>query len=379
MIDGRPIRLVQVTHGMGIGGMERVTADLVRNLQGNGYQISIFCTHERGELAKEVEALGCDVHFEEPRGRMGHWSLPFRIWQYLRRVRPDVVHTQHFSALMDATLAARLAGVPALVHTDHSKLYPVPRRYIVIERLMAAWVDAYCAVSEHTKNDLVRHVGMPAGQVRVMMNGFDFDRLPDEKDGLRVRQSLGIPAGARVLGTIARLEPQKSQDVMIDAMPAILQEFPDTHLVIVGGGSLESALRERVHAAGLQKNVHLTGWQTVPDPYLAAMDVFVLSSLFEGLPIAILQAMAAGRPVVSTDAGGVKEVIHHERHGIIVPERNAESFSKSTIDLLRRPEAMRAFGEAAQAYYRDHLRVACMVREYDRVYRDCLSRQGIRG
>ena len=379
MIDGRPIRLVQVIHGLGIGGMARVTADLVRHLQGNGYQISIFCTHVRGELAEEVEALGCDVHFEEPRGRLGHWSLPLRIWQYLRRVQPDVVHTQHFSALMDATMAARMAGVPALVHTDHSKLYPIPRRHVIIERLMAAWVDAYCACSLHTKNDLVRHIGVPADQVHVMLNGLDFDRLPDRKDGLRVRESLGIPSEARVLGTIARLEPQKSQDVMIDAMPAILQEFPDTHLVIVGGGSLESSLRDRVNASGLHHRVHLTGWQSEPDPYLAAMDIFMLSSLFEGLPIAILQAMAAGLPVVSTDAGGVKEVIHHERHGIIVPERNAGAYAKATIDFLRRPEAVRAYGVAAQAYYGEHLRAACMVCEYDRVYRECLSRQEGRG
>jgi glycosyltransferase involved in cell wall biosynthesis len=164
---------------------------------------------------------------------------------------------------------------------------------------------------------------------------------------------------------------------MIDAMPGILAAFPETHLMIVGSGSLEQALRERANSLGLDGKIHLTGWQPDPGPYFGAMDIFVLSSVFEGLPIAVLQAMAAGLPVLSTEAGGVAEVVHHGRHGVIVPERTPECFANGVVDLLKRPEAVRAYGLAARSYYREHLRVACMVREYDRVYRECLSRQGL--
>jgi len=371
------IRLVQITHGMGIGGMERVTLDLCRCLDPETYDISVYCTHIRGPLAGDLEALGVPVIHEPVHSRAGHWSRPVRIYRYLRQVRPDIVHTQATAAFQDAALPVRMVGVPAFVHTDHCKFYPrVKRRHMIWERLLSPLVDSFCAVSEHTRRELVTHAGIRAERVEVVLNGFDFATLPGPADRRELRETLGLGEGDRLLGSIARLEWQKGHELLIRAMPGILARVPSAHAVIVGGGSHEAELRRLIEELGLEDRIHMTGWRKDAVRFLAAIDLFVMSSNFEGMPISLLEAMASGRPILSTAVGGVPEVVIDGETGRLIHSRDPEEFARAAAELLADTNRLEEYGRAGRRRYEEMFRVANMVEAYDRIYRRCLRRHG---
>ncbi len=371
--NGKP-RMAQIIHGMGIGGMERVTVDLCRNLR-DRYDIAVYCTHMLGPLTRELDALGIPAVHDPVRRRSDHWFRPVKIWQFLRRFRPDVVHTQHAAAFLDSALAARVAGVPVLVHTDHSKWYPEKKRHMVAERWLSRLCDAFCAVSEHTKGDLAQWEKIPASKITVVYNGFDFENLPGPADRAELRAALNVPDGAPLIGSVARLQWQKGHDLLLDAMKLVLEARPDARCVIVGGGAKEQDLRDQAARLGFGDRVILTGWRNDAVRYLAAIDLFVMSSNFEGMPVSLLEAMAVGLPVVSTAVGGVPEVVEGGRTGLLVEGRDPRVFADALLALVNDPERMRAYGEAGRQLYQDRFRVRGMVDAYDRIYRDALERR----
>ncbi len=370
--NGKP-RMAQIIHGMGIGGMERVTVDLCRNLR-DRYDIAVYCTHMLGPLTRELDALGIPAVHDPVRRRSDHWFRPVKIWQFVRRFKPAVVHTQHAAAFLDSALAVRLARVPVLVHTDHSKWYPEKKRHMVAERWLSRLCDAFCAVSEHTKNDLAKWEKIPSSKITVVYNGFDFENLPGPAERAELRAFLNVPDGAPLIGSVARLQWQKGHDLLLDAMKLVLETRPDAHCVIVGGGAKEEELRQQVARLGLGHRVTLTGWRNDAVRFLAAIDVFVMSSNFEGMPVSLLEAMAVGLPVVSTSVGGVPEVVADGRTGILVDGREPRTYADALLRMIEDPARMQAFGAAGRQLYRDRFRVNGMVEAYDKIYREALDR-----
>ncbi len=357
--------------------MERVVLDLCRNLDRSRYDVAVYCTHVLGPLAADLEQSGVAVHHHPIRRRLDHWTRPVRIYRFLRGFRPDVVHTQHMAAFLDAALATRLAGVGALVHTDHSKYYPTEkRRYLLAERVLSGLADAFCAVSRHTRRELAQHEGIPESRIEVVYNGFDFEALPGERDRAEIRSALGIPPDAPVLGAIARLEWQKGLDLLVAAMPRVLRQLPAARAVIVGGGSREEELRRQIEELGLGRRVHLAGWRTDATRFLAAIDLFVMSSNFEGMPIALLEAMAMSLPILATAVGGVPEMVEDDVSGRLMRDRDPHSFGRTAAEMLGDAERLRRYGRAGRQRYERDFRVASMVDSYDRIYRRCLRRDG---
>ena len=369
----RRIRIVQITHGMGVGGMERVIADLCRHLDRRVYEVAVYCTHTLGPLAKELREQGVPVAHRPVRRRSDHWLRPLRVYGFLRQCKPDIVHTQHMAAFLDSALPARLAGVPVLVHTDHSKHYPERRRYMLAERVLSGLTDSFCAVSEHTKLDLVRYEKLPASRVEVVYNGYDPDDSVDPDDRRAARAKLGIPEDAPLLGNVARVEWQKGQELLISAMPHVLARVPGAHAVIVGGGTFEERLRRQVKDLGLTGMVHLTGLRLDAVRLLPAFDLFVMTSQFEGMPIALLEAMHQSLPVLATAVGGVPEVVEDGVTGHLVHDRDPIAFAHAAVDLLLDRERLLRYGRAGRERYSSRFRVDAMVRTYDRIYRGCLE------
>ncbi len=368
----RRIRLLQITHGMGVGGMERVTSDLCRNLDRERYEVAVYCTHILGPLAAELIEAGIPVFHHPVRRRSDHWIRPVRICRFAREWRPDVVHTQHLAAFLDSALAVRAAGVPVLVHTDHSKKYPERRRYMWAERALSQLTDAFCVVSEHTRRELSAFEGIPESRIEVVYNGYEADAAPNEHREA-VRRSLGIDPAAPVLGSVGRLEWQKGYDLLLAAMPHVLARIPSARAVIVGGGSRESELRAAVRKLGLEGKVVLTGRRRDARRLLPALDLFVMSSNFEGMPIVLLEAMAAGLPVLATPVGGVPEVVKDGVTGRLVEGRSPERFGRAIAELLSTPDRLAAYGQAARGRYDSCFRVGPMVDAYDAIYRRALA------
>jgi glycosyltransferase involved in cell wall biosynthesis len=372
------IRIAQITHGMGIGGMERVIADLCRQLDPAAYEPAVYCTHTLGALASELDAIGVPVFYRPIRRRSDHWTRPIRIYRFLREWRPDVVHTQHMGALLDTALVARAARVPVLVHTDHSKRYPEKRRYMLAERMLSHLTDAFCVVSKHTRRELSLFEGIPESRIQVVYNGYDLPSPPRVEDRAEIRASLGIGDGAVLLGSVARLEWQKGHDLLVDAMPHVLSRVPSARAVIVGGGSKEEELRKRIRGLDLDGKVHLVGPRRDALRFLAAIDLFVMTSNFEGMPIALLEAMAMSLPILSTSVGGVPEVVEDGVTGELVDGRDPLRYAEAVVRIITDPEKLTRYGRAGRLRYEKLFRVDTMVRSYDEIYRRHLARHPIR-
>jgi L-malate glycosyltransferase len=370
---GRRARLLQVAYGMGVGGMEKVVSDLCRRLDRSRYEVAVYCTHVKGPLGEELEAVGIPVFHEPARRRAGHWLRPARIFRFLKEHRPDVVHTHNTAALLDSALAARAAGVPVLVHTDHSRRYPDRRRYVIAERWMSGLTDAFCAVSNHTRGELARFEGIPESRIEVVYNGLDLPFVPGDADRCEVRASLGLDDGTPVIGMASRLEWQKGHDLFVAAMPLILAGIPSARAVIVGGGSKEGEIREQIRGLGLEDKILLTGVRPDVPRIMAAFDLFVMTSNFEGMPIAALEAMAVSLPIVSTAVGGVPEMVDDGVTGRLVEGREPATFAAHVVELLSDRGRLRRLGEAGRSRYERHFRLASMIGGYDEIYRRCLA------
>ena len=356
-----------------VGGMERVVVDLVREGLALAQRLSVVTVSSRGELASVVEAMGVPVIcVNKPPGlKMGAVKDLAAVF---RKLRPDVVHTHQIGALFYAGRAARLAKVPLVVHTEHGKHFARLRT-----RWMGRFAACYAARFFCVSEDLASHVRLnrvaPPRKVVVVVNGIDTDRFSVKGKEGALSASLGIPAGVPLIGTIGRLNEVKRQDVLLRAFAILLQSVPTAHLLIVGDGPLMNDLRGLAIELSISSVVHFVGYQASPELYLQMMDVFALSSRSEGMPLVLLEAGAAGLPVVATRVGGVPEVIVEGETGLMVPPENETALATALCNLLHDIPMARQMGEAARRRVVAEFSLRRMAAEYQRHYRELLQKR----
>jgi glycosyltransferase involved in cell wall biosynthesis len=358
---------MQVTFGMGIGGMERVIMELCRYVDPSKYRVSICCISRRGPLADQMEAEGVPVHFCENQSKAGKYLRGFELARIFRDQKVDLLHTHHMPAFVDSTLGARLAGVPILINTDHCKQYPIERHWQILERSAAVFADTVVAVSQHTRSDLIRYQRMSPAKLRVIYNGIDV-RFARRETPTELRRELGLAVGDVVVGTTARLESQKGLALLLDAAPYVLQQRPCTRFVIVGGGSQEDALLEQAKRLGIASRVIVTGYRTDAVDLAQLFDCFVQTSVFEGMPMALLEAMALAKPIVATAVGGVPEVVEDGVTGTLLHGRDPKLLSDAILQLLSDRDRRERLGKAGYDKYQRHFTSRAMVSKYEELY-----------
>jgi glycosyltransferase involved in cell wall biosynthesis len=366
-VSSTRIHLMQVTFGMGIGGMERVIMELCRYVDPSKYRVSICCISRRGPLADQMEAEGVPVHFCENQSKAGKYLRGFELARIFRDQKVDLLHTHHMPAFVDSTLGARLAGVPILINTDHCKQYPIERHWQILERSAAVFADTVVAVSQHTRSDLIRYQRMSPAKLRVIYNGIDV-RFARRETPTELRRELGLAVGDVVVGTTARLESQKGLALLLDAAPYVLQQRPCTRFVIVGGGSQEDALLEQAKRLGIASRVIVTGYRTDAVDLAQLFDCFVQTSVFEGMPMALLEAMALAKPIVATAVGGVPEVVEDGVTGTLLHGRDPKLLSDAILQLLSDRDRRERLGKAGYDKYQRHFTSRAMVSKYEELY-----------
>ena len=281
-----------------------------------------------------------------------------RLIRFMRRWRPDIVHSHAFRADLWCGLAGRLTGVPLIVSTirnhdsqvlrmEHSFL--VGRLAALVSRLALALADAVVAVSAGVAEYLTGDQHVPASKIHVIRNGFDFERLTGVRANRdTIRAELGWHAGDVVVGTLAILKPRKGLTYLIQAASLVLSAHPRARFFIAGEGPDREALKAEIVRLGLEERVHLLGQRSDPLALLDLADIYVLPSLFEGLPRSLLEAMAFAKPVVVTDIGGSREVVQHQVSGLIVAPRDATGLAEAISLLVASPDLRRDYGEAGR-------------------------------
>ncbi len=350
------------------GGAEQILLDLVRAL-GPAYD-SVVGVLKKGWLWSQVRSSSTPWMMLEGGGDRD-LRLVAHLVRLVRRERIDLIHAHEFYMNAVCAVVSRLTGVP-LVATVHGRnYYPERLRRRVIYRMVVAQAAAVVSVSEDLRRFFCRATRTSPSRVRVIYNGVD----PDAWGGggaPEVLRSLGIPGGAAVVGTVGSLYPVKGHAYLIRAARLVLERRPDVHFVLVGGGPLEGDLRAQAEAQGVGQQVHLVGHRSDVRQILGSMDVFVLPSLSEGLPLALLEAMAAGKPPVVTEVGGIPEVVSDGETGFAVPPANPEALADRVIRLLESPSVAARMGACARRSIRERFSLQAMVAAYRDVYRTAL-------
>jgi len=372
----RRIHVMQVTFGMSIGGMERVIMELCRHTDPSRYKVSICCISKRGPLADRMEAEGVQVVFCQNQSKFGKYFRGFELARVFREQKVDLLHTHHMPAFIDSTLGSLLARVPILINTDHCKQYPIEMRWQVLEKGCSLFADTVVAVSEHTREDLAKYQRISRDKLQVIYNGIDLTFTRSETPQ-EIRRELGAAPDDVIIGTAARLEEQKGLDLLIDAVPQIVAALPTARFVIVGGGSLETALRQRAEALGpeLASRVVITGYRTDAVDLMRTFDCFVQTSHFEGMPMALLEAMALEKPIVASAVGGVPEVVEDGVTGTLLHDRDPGTLARAILAYVKDPQVGRAVGAAGYSRYQRLFTARTMVSQYERLYEHYLARK----
>jgi glycosyltransferase involved in cell wall biosynthesis len=334
----------------GLGGAEILVVEFVRRLSPERFDRYLCTTRmpEPERLARSIEEADeleeVGVHVLNLGRRSSASILPWRrLWQLLVRERIDIVHAHMLRANVPAALLARLAGVPVVISHEHgSSLYDHSVRRALNVHIVGRLSDVVLAVSEWDRANLIEG-GMSADRVRVMPNGI----LPLPA-GADVRAELA-PDGVPLVGAVGRLDPVKGYDDLIGAVRALKDRGTAVRCVIAGVGPDETRLRGLIDEQGLQDNVRLLGLRDDVASLLRAFDVAVMSSHSEGSPLAIIEYMAAGLPIVATRAGGISELISDGEDAVLVEAQDPAALADGLEQILSDPALGARLGASAQA------------------------------
>ena len=357
------------------GGGERLAVQTATRLDPRRFETTLCATRwdpsEAGSVAvapalAELRASAVGFLGLERRSTfdLASWA---RLGSELRRRNIDVVHAHKFGSNVWGTLVGRLAQVPVVIAHEHTWSYAGrPLRRLLDRHLIARGTDAFLAVSAEDMRRMIEVEGINARDVLLVPNGIP-PLPPSRRD---IRQALGIPAGVPVIGTVTRLFRQKAPEVLVLAAARLAAEFHALQVIIVGDGPEERRIRALIDAHGLTDKVRLLGLRNdVPD-ILAALDVAVSTSDWEGSPLSVIEYMAAGLPVVATAVGGVPDLITDGVQGVLVQRGDWAGLAGAVGRLLRSPVEAQAMGRRGRERQRREFDLDGMVRRLERLYED---------
>lgn len=361
----RSLKIEMVLPTLYPAGMEVMAARLTRALTGRGHEVGITCLESGGALADELIGEGYRVTVVPAPGfRSNLYAAALEKW--FQRLRPDVAHV-HSGVWLKAARAARRAGVPCVVHTAHG----LPEReawYLpVLARLAARFTDYVVAVSEPLRAYIAQQATLDVQRIRVIPNGADTDRFSPGPRTRALRTALAIDNECAVIGNVARLDPVKNHELLLDAFALLRARVPDATLVIVGDGALRGTLARRIAALGLDSRVHLVGSVGDVAQVYRDFDLFVLSSRGEGTSMSVLEAMSSGVCVIATAVGGTPDVLDHGRCGQLV-RSDPTDLACAIETLLRDSRRRRNLAAAARERVVTHYSQTAMVDAYEDLY-----------
>jgi glycosyltransferase involved in cell wall biosynthesis len=333
-LEAERLKLVLVESGTAFGGTERVVWELATRLPAARWDVRVWLSPAAGvdEMAAALEARGLPVRRVAEVDSRWDWAGMARTWRALGRERADLLHVHHVWPAADRYLAplADSAGVPRLVVTEHIEGRAHSSAQRALKRRELERAEVVTAVSGAVADSLVRDYGVDRARVRVVPNGAE---LPDEereaRAARRLREQLGATAARPLWVCAGRLEEQKGQDVLLDALAALRGRDRDFVVLLAGDGSQRAALERRAAALGLGERVRFPGQVDDLGPLLAAADAVVMPSRWEGMPLVLLEALARARPVVASAVGGVPEVAVDGEHARLVPPGDADALAQA--------------------------------------------------
>ena len=344
---GRPdrLRVLMLVDRLRRGGAERLLVGLAAHLPRERFEVAVCTTRaEHGRLLEDLQAADVEHIAIDRRYRFDLAGLR-RLGALFRGRRFHVLHAHKFGSNVWGTLLGRLFRVPVVIAHEHTWSYEgKPLRRLLDGRLIGRFADVFVAVSKRDRDRMISLEGVPPQKVALMRNAY-VPRAPRGKQ--RWRELLGIPVEAPVVATACALRPQKALEVLIEAFARLSSSFPAAHLLIAGEGPCREALERDADRHGVSDRTHFLGWLEDLPGFLSEVDVAAMSSDYEGTPLFALECMAGRVPLVSTEVGGIGDVLDAGRSVLLVPRRDSRALAGALESLIQDPELRAAVAAAA--------------------------------
>ncbi len=366
------LKVMQLISNLEIGGAQEVVRTLAENLNKAGC-VSVVCTFKDGPLRAEIEKMGIPVEILPERrhsivaffGFIKEVLLLRRaLMKVVLKYQVDVIQTHLLRSMDFLALSLRLGGSPIIYWTFHNDKFDLredhllvnrwllkPKRFShhLLYRLGAKRVDGLIAVSADVKTSILKTMkGIPANKISVILNCVDISRYGKDLNRVALRSNLGFGMREHLMALVATFKRQKGHKFLIDAVAEIIPKFPELHVLFVGDGELRTEFLLQVQELGLENNIHFLGLRgDIPD-LLGACDSFVLPSLWEGLPMALIEAMASKLPIIATDVSGARQVMVPGKTGLMVEPENVPALAVAIMKLLNNPVQAKEMGAQAR-------------------------------
>jgi glycosyltransferase involved in cell wall biosynthesis len=364
-----------MAHTFMVGGAEEMVLNLVRHLP-DRFDPIVCCISEPGPMGEEIRKTGVRFRvFQLNPGLRRPWHV-LQIARRLRELQPDIVHTFLLTASLYGRLGAVIGGVPIIIGTEVNIYENKKKLHALAERLLLRETDRVVVSAESVRAFYMQQVHADPAKLEVIYNAVDWSQLQTTASRDDVRASVGAPSGAPLAGIIARLTEQKAHRYLFDAM-AGTSDLAALHLLVVGDGALRDDLRQRVDRLGLSDRVHFLGARRDLGNLLNSIDIFVMPSLWEGLPLSMVLAMGAGLPVVASRVAGIPEVVQHGVTGLLVPPADVAALGSALSRLVADPALRHTMGAAACAFVRPRFGVDGYVAAVTGLYDQLVTAKGL--
>lgn len=363
-----------VLHSLDVGGAEVLAARLGRRLSEH-YRVVFFCLDRVGDLGKELRRDGFSVHLVTRRASLD-WQCALRLSALMRREKVDLIHAHQYAPFLYGLLARLVYRRPAIIFHEHGRAFPdYPRRKrILANRLLLQARDRMIGVGEAVRQALIHNEGLPADRVDVIYNGIDLTpQRFNEIDRTVVRRQLDLAPDNFMILQVARLDAIKDHATALRTLEHLLGKHPKAVLVIAGEGPEKQRIEDWIAQYQLQSSVRLLGLRRDVPLLLAAADVFLLTSVSEGIPLTVIEAMAAGLPVVATDVGGLAEVVQPDVTGLLAPSGDDQRLAEHLHTLAQNPSMRRTMGLEGKMRARELFEEEAMNARYEQLYQEMVS------
>jgi len=375
-MNNNKIKVLQVIHSMHIGGAEKVVADIATNINKELFDIEVCCIKEEGVLADEIKNAGGVVR-SLPVKEMGFSNIIRGLSKVIDQSKPDIIHTHGDVALIDMGPLLIFKKLPKVIHTYHFGNYPhIKKRYLLASMLFSRFPDKLISVSDAQQRSIIKYLHAPSSKISTIVNGVSGNPYADEKLTVNEITREGFASdNDLIVGSVAVLTKQKGIPYLLDAIKLISQERENIKFIIAGGGPLEESLRQQATELGISNYIHFTGWRSDALKFMNAFDIFIMPSLWEALPIVLLEALASRKTIITTDVGDNSKIIDHMTNGVLIPAKDPQAITNAILELADNPPLREAMRKRAFDSYINNYTSKKMIEAYEGEYRKLMDQQ----
>lgn len=365
------IKVLHILHSLRIGGLENGVVNLINNINSIRFEHAICCIDSSVPMA---ERLTRPVEmYTLNKGDKKDYLLPFKIAKIIKKVKPDIVHTRNWSAI-DGIVGAKLAGVKHIIHGEHGREASDPIGANIIRKKVRKglnpWISEFVTVSSELRNWLIHDVGIPEKKVIQIINGVDTEKFKPSENKKMSKSKLGIAPDSFIIGMVGRLDPVKDHETLFKAFSCFSKKNKNKEviLMVVGTGSQEEKLKVFSEKLNIQDKVIFSGDRENVYQLYQCMDVYVLSSIAEGISNTILEAMACSLPIIATKVGGTPELVDDGKTGFLIAPGQYDDLSRKLSFYFNNSSLIEQHGFNGRLRAEEKFSLLHMVQKYEEIY-----------